>query len=162
MNMWKTQGGRWRMRRGMRNRLLAAGSGLAMMALVGVAFAASGPQIPEGPYIDFCPTAEQIEAHLEQYGFDYKPTVACTEDGVELPDNGAGEEEALTAAEVEAKDRTALEGAARGPDADGDPRTIEIVYPDGSGGTILISTDDPERFKDMTPEEFLEAVYGDK
>jgi hypothetical protein len=39
---------------------------------------------------------------------------------------------------------------------------MEIVYPDGSGGTIFISTEAPTRFKDITPEEFLKVVYGDK
>ena len=145
-----------------RTGLVAAGSGLAMMTVEGIAFAASGLDLPEGPYIDFCPSTEQIEAHLEQYGFDYKPTAACGEDGVALPDTGAAEAGALTPAEVEAQDRAALEGAARGADVDGDPRTMEIVYPDGSGGTIFISTEDPTRFKYMTPEEFLKVVYGDK
>lgn len=96
------------MKRRTRSGLVAAGSGLAMMTDVGIAFAASGLDLPEGPYIDFCPSTEQIEAHLEQYGFDYKPTVACAEDGVALPDTGAAEASALTAAEVEAQDRAAL------------------------------------------------------
>lgn len=144
-----------------RSGLLAIGSALTVTALVGVAFA-TGPDIPEGPFIDFCPTTEQIEAHLEQYGFDYKPTVACAENGVELPVSSAAEEEPLTAAEVEAHDRAILEGAQRAPEKDGDPTSMEIVFPDGSGGTIHISTDTPELLKDMTPAELVRIMYGDE
>ena len=142
-----------------RTGILGLGGALLTLAVVGVALAGA-PEVPKGPSIDFCPTTEQIESHLAQYGFDYKPTVSCTEDGVEL--TGAPAEEQLTAAEVEAQDRASLKGASRGPDVDGDPRTMEVVYPDGSGATILISADNPERFKDMTPAEFLELVYGDE
>lgn len=131
-----------------------------MMATAGSGAAPQDGQtlaVPEGPFIDFCPTTEQIEAHLQQYGFDYKPTVACTEDGVELP---AGDDDALTAAESEAQLRAALDGATIGPDKDGDPRTVDLVLADGSGGTIFINADDPKEYEDMTIEEVRRMVFG--
>lgn len=45
----------------------------------------SGALVPKGPRISFCPSPEQSDAHLEQYGFDYKPQlpegIACTDTG---------------------------------------------------------------------------------
>ncbi len=140
--------------------VVAIAGGLALAGVMGVASAGSDANLPEGPFIDFCPTAEQIEAHLAQYGFDYKPTVTCGEEGIQLP---AGDPVSpMSDAEVEAHDRAVLEGAKRAPDTDGDPASMEVVLQDGSTAVIFIQTDNPEQFKGMTPAEFVKAVYGDK
>jgi hypothetical protein len=131
----------------------------ALTTLVGASFAA-GPDIPRGPSIDFCPTTEQIEAHLEEYGFDYKPTVACGEDGQEFTGTTqAGEAEVSEAARFE-QERERLLTAKRGPDVDGDPRTIEIIYSDGTEAGIIVQTDNPEYWDKLTPKELAEHLYG--
>ena len=113
--------------------------------------------VPEGPFIDFCPTQEQIEAHLEKYGFDYKPSVACAEDGKELaPADDA--EEGVSEEELFASEKQALLTATRAPDTDGDPLTMEIILADGTRTTIFIDGD-PKLFKDMTPAEYAQIVY---
>ncbi|MEX0755303.1 MAG: hypothetical protein WD556_09365 [Actinomycetota bacterium] len=141
----------------MKTWLIMLGSAAIASVVIGVASAGSNGTeagVPEGPYVDFCPTTEQIEAHLEKYGFDYKPTVPCGEGGQELATDGNTVEP-----EEEAEEKAFLESARRAPDTDGDPATMEIKLPDGEEGVIYINTDNPERYKDMTPAEFAEEVY---
>lgn len=131
---------------------------LITMATVGFGAAPQQTELPKGPYIDFCPTHEQIETHLEQYGFDYKPTVACTEDGEELAPSNNGGEESVTEEELFAAEKEALLTATRAPDTDGDPLTMEIVLADGTKTTIYIDGN-PEFFKGMTPAEYAKMIY---
>jgi hypothetical protein len=143
---------------------LGTGLGVACLAvsvvLTASALAIAGDDsVDEGPSIDYCPTTDQVEAHWEQYGFDYKPTVPCGENGEELESVGTV---TTTDAEAIAEDRALLESARLGEDVDGDPRTMEIVLPDGSGGTVFISTTDPDHYRNMTPSEFAEEIYGER
>jgi len=141
------------------------------LALLGLASAqtasdtASAEPPPEGPYVDFCPTAEQVEAHQREYGFDYKPTVACTSKGELVPAEASssdasaepGGQESDEAAK--AREKAFLESLRRAPDTDGNPATIESVDPDGREVVIIIQTGEPELFKGMTPAEFAEKAY---
>jgi len=146
-------------RQGKAGAALVAGS-FAFLAAAGVTALAgtngADEGIPPGPRIDFCPTTEQIEAHLEEYGFDYKPTVVCGENGEELGPSEPVDEEAEEAkAELRKSD---LLSATRVADNDGDPLTMEIVLKDGTEATIDIDGD-PKIFKDMTPAELAEVIY---
>ena len=147
---------------------VGAGVVLATLTILGLASAQtpgdnpSGDSPPRGPFVDFCPTAEQTEAHLSEYGFDYKPTVACTSEGEvqgsssDAPaDQGAQESDEAWLA----REKADLQSLKLGPDTDGDPRTMEVVFPDGTPGTIFIQTGDPEFFRGMTPAEFAERMY---
>lgn len=144
--------------------LIATGSALVTFAAISVAVAGSGaPSLegvgtPKGPYVDFCPTLEQTEAHLAEYGFDYKPTVVCGEDG-KVISSDTGSDDVLTDSEAFAQDKALLKSAKRLPDTDGDPATMEIELPDGSKGVIYINTGDPEHYRDMSPAEFAEEMY---
>lgn len=144
--------------------LIAAGSALVTVTAISVAAAGSGASssagagTPKGPYIDFCPTLEQAEAHLAEYGFDYKPTVVCGEDGTVISSD-TGSEQALTDEEALAKDKALLTSAKRLPDSDGDPTTMEIELPDGTEGIIYINTGDPDHYRDMSPADFANEVY---
>lgn len=141
--------------------LIAAG--LTVFGVLGIAALAQtggGSQaldVPPGPSIDFCPTTDQIEAHLKEYGFDYKPTVPCGENGEELPPvadpSDPPNEQALFA-----KEKKAIATATRAPDADGDPLSIELVLADGSKTTVFVDGD-PKLFKDITPAELAEVLY---
>ncbi len=148
----------------------ATGGVLAMVVVAGTANpqvespgAGSGEPLPAGPHVDFCPTLEQAEAHLAQYGFDYKPTVACGSEGeVSVPPGsgvGANSPADLPDPDAWEREKAFLESVRPAPDADNDPRTIEGIAPDGAPVTILIQTSDPELFKGMTPAEFAERVY---
>lgn len=147
---------------------IATGATLAALALFGIANAesrtanSSEELVPRGPYVDFCPTPEQTEAHLIVYGFDYKPMVACTREGEVIPAQGPD----VSGAHANERDPVALDrekaflkSLRRGPDTDGNPATIESVGPDGEDVVILIQTGDPEQFRGMTPAEFAEKVY---
>lgn len=139
---------------------LIAGS-VAFIAAAGVAAMAgteASADLPRGPYIDFCPTTEQIEAHLSEFGFDYKPTVPCGEDGKEAPPGPGDEEQPDSEEELFAAEKQTLLTATRAPDKDGDPLTMEIVLADGTRTTIFIMGD-PKLFKDMTPTEYAELIY---
>ncbi|MGH3039683.1 MAG: hypothetical protein ACRDLZ_09845 [Gaiellaceae bacterium] len=65
----------------------AAAAGLAI-AQIGGGDSSTSPEsgdrgvgVPEGPFVDFCPTPEQVVSHLQIYGVDYKPTVPCSREG---------------------------------------------------------------------------------
>lgn len=118
--------------------------------------------VPEGPYVDFCPTLEQTEAHLKQYGFDYKPTVFCgSEDGGGGTTTGSDWDD-LPASEREERENALLKSAEPAPDKDGDPTTIEGTLPDGRPIVISVSTSTPEKFEGMTPAEYVETQYEKK
>jgi hypothetical protein len=134
--------------------MATAGSGAAPQQ-VGDAQPADQAEVPEGPFIDFCPTTEQIEAHLEKYGFDYKPTVACGENGEELE---AGESQPVDVDIEREALREALLTATRAPDTDGDPLTMEVVLADGTEVTIQIFGD-PKLFEDMTPANLARGDF---
>ncbi len=105
--------------------------------------------------MDFCPTPEQIEAHLDAYGFDYKPTVACSRDGevgTPKPPYADDPDESLSTAEVVERVKQELLNARAAPNPDGDPTTIEYVTADGR--RVEIETFGDPRADDMTPAEF--------
>ena len=153
--------------------LAATGGVAAVLILFGFAQAQpssggrGGDRPPRGPFVDFCPTPEQVEDHLAEYGFDYKPTVPCT-DGVQRestaaaarhpdpPERGAANE---TDPQAKAREKAFLKSLTRGPEEDGNPATIEAVAPDGEEVTIIIQTSNPELFRGMTPAEWAERVY---
>jgi hypothetical protein len=144
-----------------------------MLVLLGFAQAqpssagSDGDRPPRGPFVDFCPTPEQVEEHLAEYGFDYKPTVPCT-NGVQQrssnaaavnpdpPEQGAANE---SDPEAKAREKAFLKSLRRGPETDGNPATIEGIAPDGEEVTIIIQTSNPELFRGMTPAEWAEKVY---
>jgi hypothetical protein len=138
--------------------LIALASAVATLAVIGVAFAGSEESTPKGPYIEFCPTMDQIEAYLAERGFDYKPTVACGENGQELAPAVNNESDPPSEKELFAAEKQSLLTATRAPDTDGDPLTMEIILADGTKSVIFIQGD-PEFYKDMTPAEFAELVY---
>ncbi|UJA21244.1 hypothetical protein HJD18_14160 [Thermoleophilia bacterium SCSIO 60948] len=115
--------------------------------------------VPEGPEVNFCPTHEQTEAHLDRYGFDYKPTVPCTRDG-ELEevepapsDPYAGE----TNSEIVQEQNQDLRQAEPVPPTDNDPSTIEGETPNGNDVTIELLVPPEE---EMNIDEFAEEVTG--
>jgi hypothetical protein len=120
-----------------------------------------GVGVPEGPFVDFCPTPEQVESHLQIYGFDYKPTVACSSEGQIVQPDGAANPDELDdlpdSVRMERQDAL-LRSAERLPDLDNNPGTIEVRLPDGTEGQIIIYTDDSERFRNLTPAEFMDLV----
>jgi hypothetical protein len=111
-----------------------------------------------GPSVDFCPTLDETEAHLAEYGYDYKPTVTCGRDG-EVQASGPSDEEVLSDSEAQAREKELLTSAIPGPDFDGDPTTIEGILPDGTTLIITVATNDPKHYEGMTPAEFAEEVY---
>lgn len=102
--------------------------------------------------------------HLDTSGLDYKPTVPCTADGKavrptrDAEDDGDSDEQ-LSKKERQAQRKATLTSARRAPDSDGEPATLEGVLPDGQEFVIFVSTSDPERYKDMTFDEFAEEIY---
>jgi hypothetical protein len=95
---------------------------------------ASARGVPRGPKVDFCPTPEQTEAHLRRYGFDYKPTVACTRGGRAAPPSRPirdDPDDALSDEEACKRDKALLRNAEPLPDRDGDPKTLEGRLSDG-------------------------------
>jgi hypothetical protein len=143
--------------------MLASASATFALIWSWSAVAQDHDDLPPGPYIDFCPSQEQAEAHLQQYGFDYKPTVACTSEGEAPVSDASGsadlEDQELSDEQRDANEKALLMSARRAPDSDGDPATMEATLPDGRQITIFISTDNPERYRGMTPAEFAEEVY---
>jgi hypothetical protein len=159
--------------------LVATGVALVVLVTaVGVAVAAAGggdspesPEsgvrgegVPEGPFVDFCPTPEQVEAHLDKYGFDYKPTVPCTVEGepaaptpVQLEDTAADPDEDVSAKErcALAKDRW-LSGKPL-PDADDDALSIEYETADGQETAVQVFGD-PKVHEGMSIDEFARSV----
>jgi hypothetical protein len=134
---------------------------VAVAATLGVAAYAvsAGPgseSIDPGPSIDYCPTPEQVEAHFEEYGFDYKPTVPCGENGEELPP--VEEPPAPSEEELFSQEKEAIATATIAPDADGNPLTIELVLADGSKATMFVDGN-PKVYKDITPAELAEVLY---
>jgi hypothetical protein len=126
---------------------------------VGAALAADSENeaIDRGPFIDYCPTLEQTEAHFSEYGFDYKPTVPCGENGEELsvvaePSETPSEEE------IFASEKQMIATAKRAPDRDGDPLSFELILADGRETTIEIDGN-PDFFEGMTPRELAEVLY---
>ncbi|MGI9019828.1 MAG: hypothetical protein ACR2G3_03870 [Solirubrobacterales bacterium] len=119
-----------------------------------------GEGVPEGPFVDFCPTPEQVEAHLKAYGFDYKPTVPCTVQGeaVAAPPPDASDvdrDQGLTEAEALVREKRALLDARPTP-SDGNPCTIDGEYANGEPvGIIRFTCPD----KEQTPAEFAHDVY---
>ena len=120
--------------------------------------------VPKGPFIDFCPTPEQSEAHLRAYGFDYKPTVGCNREGEvapPTPEQQAGTvedpDENLTAPERLARLKQELLDSRPVANEDSDPLTIEGVTADGQRFDLEIQGD-PDVFRGMTPAEFARSL----
>lgn len=119
-----------------------------------------GVGVPEGPYVDFCPNPEQVDAHLERYGTDYKPTVDCgPDDGAAPIDPTRSDDDDLPDAVRRAKEKTDLLASRPGQDVDGDPTTIEGVSPDGRDFVISVATTNPQLYRGMTPAEFARKFY---
>jgi hypothetical protein len=109
--------------------------------------------VPEGPYVDFCPTPEQTEAHLAEYGFDYKPTVGCNREGkVESAGTGSNGDDANSVSDEQRCQHTKqlLESAKPVPDSDGDPTTMAGELPDGKEVAVDVMTDKPELYQGQT------------
>jgi hypothetical protein len=150
------------MRRSRKVGLGLAGVVAATALALGLASAQTGSvTVPRGPYVDFCPSPEQVAAHAEKYGFDYKPTVSCTADGeVEsTAAEGQAPPAAVPDAVARAREKSELSRLRRAPDTDGNPATIESVTPEGDEVVIIIQTSEPERFRGMTPAEFADKAY---
>ncbi len=151
--------------------LVGATGAFASLALLGLASAqtpdgeSSAEGTPRGPYVDFCPTREQVEEHLNEYGFDYKPTVACSSEGEVVvprePRAASGSDRAADESNraAMAREKAFLQSLEPGPDTDGDPGTIEGIGPEGQEVVIYVQTSRPQDFADVTPAEFAEEVY---
>jgi hypothetical protein len=110
--------------------------------------------VPEGPSVDFCPTREQTEAHLQQYGFDYKPTVGCKlDDGTptEVPSSPGDTDPAdLSNEQACEHQKELLKSATPLPDSDNNPATMAGKLPDGREVIVHVMTDDPKQFEGQT------------
>ncbi len=151
--------------RGQRRAAFAVSSivGIVTLSLGAAALAGAGDKVPStdpGPYINYCPTQDQVETHFEEFGFDYKPTGVCGEDGHQVSTPSA-EESPRSNAEARKQARELLAGAERVPDGDGDPATMELVLSDGTHVMLTIEGD-LEYYADMTPAELAEAIYGEE
>lgn len=69
-----------------------------------------------------------------------------------LPDD-VKEADDLPDAERQAYEDQLIEALRPAPDKDGDPTTLEGVLPDGRTGTIIIQTDDPEKYEGKTVDD---------
>jgi hypothetical protein len=149
---------------------VAAAIAIAQDSGTGAGAPASAPadttttsDIPEGPEVDFCPTPEQTEEHLKLYGFDYKPTVACTREGkvqsppAEDPAEPKDSDEGLTEAEAEQREKEGLLSARPLP-SDGDTCTIDGEYPNGEKVDVWLMGTCPK--EEITPAEFARGVFG--
>jgi hypothetical protein len=67
----------------------------------------------------------------------------------------------LPKAERADRSEASLRSAERAPDTDGDPTTVEVVYPDGTRGTVGISTTRPEALEGITTDELADMIYGE-
>lgn len=144
--------------------LILSGGVVASVGVIGLATAGPTERPPRGPHVDFCPTPEQVEQHLREEGFDYKPTRLCSVEG-EVQRPGPGMAEGTPGRDHEsdqaamAREKALLKSLTRGPEKDGNPATIEAITPEGEEVTIMIQTSDPSLFEGMTPAEFAEEVY---
>lgn len=149
---------------------LAGAVGVAVAQVGGGDSAASpesgtrGEGVPEGPYVDFCPTPEQTEEHLKLYGFDYKPTVACTREGEPAPptdeqraDSADDPDAGLSGDELAARLKEELLNAEPAPNPDGDPSTIDYITDDGRRAQIEVFGSVPGE-GEMTPAEFARTL----
>jgi hypothetical protein len=121
--------------------------------------------VPKGPYVDFCPTLEQTEAHLKLYGFDYKPTVACTAEGKVAPSSSpvpADPEDALSDEEACKKEKADLLDAQPLPDDDGDPTTLRGKHPDGGEFImgVMASEAYAQKLQGMDIHDFARSELG--
>jgi hypothetical protein len=146
---------------------LGASAVAAAIALAGVGDGktASSPEagvrddgVPEGPFVNFCPTPEQVESHLKLYGSDYKPTnIACTREGeasVRSSDKPPSGDDELTGKAADEYHDALIESARPAPDGDGDPTTIAGILPDGRAVIIFNSTSDPDKFAGVDIDEY--------
>lgn len=119
--------------------------------------------IPEGPYVDFCPTPEQTQAHLSAYGFDYKPLVACNRDGEVAPSGADSSVAAETTAAsqvdspaIDEREQQLLLEATTTKAATPDSPIIEGELPDGREVTVDLFTHPTER---TTLKDLAEDAY---
>jgi hypothetical protein len=123
-----------------------------------------GVGLPKAPFVDFCPTPEQVEQHMQVYGFDYKPTVACNREGefqAQTPEQGADAaqdpDEGLSAAETCKLDKTHFLSAKPLPDRDGDAAPFEGVLPDGREIVVQVFAD-PASLKGQTLRDLANVL----
>jgi hypothetical protein len=135
----------------------AAAAGLAIAEMDGGDSSTSpesgvrGVGLPKGPFVDFCPTPGQVDLHMQVYGFDYKPTVACNREG-ERPaptreqraDAAQDPDEGLSAAETCKIDKAYFLNAKPLPGG-----AFEGVLPDGSEIVVQVFGD-PASLKRQT------------
>lgn len=113
----------------------------AICAAVAFAQERRADSVPRGPKVNFCPTQAQAEEHLRVYGFDYKPTVACSRDGEVIPPSQPQQrsaDDSLTQEQACRRDKSLLESATPMPDRDGDATTIEGKLPDGRDVVVSV------------------------
>ena len=124
-----------------------------------------GVGVPRGPFIDFCPSAEQTEAHLKQYGFEYKPVgVACNREGevappaTPIPDDP---DDSLSDKEACERDKQELLSAEPLDDHDGDPTTLRGRLPNGAEVIVGItaSKDYAEKLRGMNIREYANTEF---
>lgn len=70
-----------------------------------------------------------------------------------LPE-GVKDADDLPDEEREKYENDLIESLAPAPDEDGDPSTLEGVFPDGRKGSIIIQTSNPEKYEGMTVDDF--------
>jgi hypothetical protein len=133
---------------------IAQGGGNENSSTAQGAGSSSAVDVPKGPEVDFCPTREQTQAHLEQYGFDYKPTVGCylsRGEPTRAPSAPSdGDPADLPAAQACEHQKQLLESAKPLPDSDNNPATMAGKLPDGREVIVHVMTDDPKQFEDQT------------
>jgi len=117
-----------------------------------------GVGVPEGPFVDFCPSPEQTEEHLERYGFDAKPTVPCSADGEVAPPQDPipdDPDDDLSSAERLQQEKEDLLSAQPLPDPTGEGCAVRGEKPDGEIIEIQLMVCQPG----LTLDEFIEQVY---
>lgn len=110
--------------------LAGVGLGVGTWQATAEDFSSGSVSVPAGPVVDFCPTAEQIALHEQEYGFDYKPSVSCDGDKVSpiktQPERAGAEPDHLAECKALKKDLLAAT-----PIHDHDPAVLAARLPDG-------------------------------
>lgn len=124
--------------------LLAGAIAAFFIPILAIAAGRPNQDVPRGPVIDFCPSPEQIDAHLAEYGFDYKPQppngAVCSRDGeVRAPSDPAEDPTPVSEEERCRDQRQAYLESEPLPDEDNDPLTF--YGRKRNGGSVGVSID---------------------